>query len=237
MNKADYSARDVQMQRVVLIWSLSVLSICCAASPEVRAQSSASKSTSTSSQSSSANDDTKPLGFSIESEMLTYRALETNTEAIACDIGAYLNGATVNFSNPSGGTVCGVQSGATNNKVSVVIANFDHNAFDDFHLWRAHMEVIRELRARGAAYCPESTLHDFGPRGSGAGGGSNSHSATAATAAQAALSLTSVGTVLAVAQTALGLLASEATNSPVVGTIQDQALMNGVARKLRNLNV
>ena len=42
--------------------------------------------------------------FSIETEMLTYRALESNSEAVACDIAAYLNGATANFTNPAAGT-------------------------------------------------------------------------------------------------------------------------------------
>src|ERR1700753_446209 len=37
------------------------------------------------------------VGFSIESEMLTYRALESNSEAIACDVTAFLNGTSVNF--------------------------------------------------------------------------------------------------------------------------------------------
>ncbi len=37
------------------------------------------------------------VGFSIESEMLTYRALETNSEAIACDVAAFINGTTANF--------------------------------------------------------------------------------------------------------------------------------------------
>jgi hypothetical protein len=45
------------------------------------------------------------------------------------------------------------------------------------------------------------------------------------------------GPPLALAQSALGLLASEESASPVGGTIQDQAFMDGVARQLQTLRV
>jgi hypothetical protein len=170
------------------------------------------------------------LGFSIESEMLTYRALESNSEAIACDIAAYLGGASVDFTNPPAGAICALK-GSGNNDAGIVIAPFDRNAFDDFQLWRANMEIMRELRSRAAVYCPESTVLAVESRGATAA------TTAAATAAGAALGLTPVGPALAIAQTALGLFASEAANAPVVGTIQDQAFMNGVARQLRTLNV
>ena len=170
------------------------------------------------------------LGFSIESEMLTYRALESNSEAIACDIAAYLGGASVDFTNPPAGAICALK-GSSNNDAGIVIAPFDRNAFEDFQLWRANMEIMRELRARAATHCPESTVLAVDSRGAKA------TTPAAATAAGAALGLTPVGPALAMAQTALGLFASEASNSPVVGTIQDQAFMDGVARQLRTLNL
>ena len=90
------------------------------------------------------------LGFSIESEMLTYRALESNSEAIACDIAAYLGGASVDFTNPPAGAICALK-GSSNNDAGIVIAPFDRNAFEDFQLWRANMEIMRELRARAGS--------------------------------------------------------------------------------------
>ena len=43
--------------------------------------------------------------------------------------------------------------------------------------------------------------------------------------------------MLNAAQGVLGLLASEEVTSPVTGTIQDQAFMNGVGRQLRALKL
>lgn len=171
-------------------------------------------------------DGSAALGFAIESEMLTYRALESNSEAIACDIAAYLNGATANFSNPPAGAVCDV---GTNTNAKVLIAPFDHASFDDFRLWRANMEILRSLRTRAAPYCSDSSVIVTGSRGSTA--------TAAAPKISAALDLTPVGTAIDAAKTLLGLFSTVATNAPVVGTIQDQALMDGVARQLRTLNV
>ncbi len=171
-------------------------------------------------------DGSAALGFAIESEMLTYRALESNSEAIACDIAAYLNGATANFSNPPAGAVCDV---GTNTNAKVLIAPFDHASFDDFRLWRANMEILRSLRTRAATYCSDSSVIATGSRGSAA--------PAAAPKISAALDLTPVGTAIDAAKTLLGLFSTVATNAPVVGTIQDQALMDGVARQLRTLNV
>ena len=50
-----------------------------------------------------AGDGSSAPGFSIETEMLTYRALEANSEAIACEVAAYLHGTSVNFKNPPPG--------------------------------------------------------------------------------------------------------------------------------------
>src|SRR5450755_128195 len=80
------------------------------------------------------------VGFSIESEMLTYRALESNSEAIACDVTAFLNGTSPNFTDPPTGTACEVKAGSHN--VSVVLLPFDKSTFADFQLWRADMATM-----------------------------------------------------------------------------------------------
>ena len=90
-------------------------------------------------------------GFSIETEMLTYRALESNSEAIACDIAAYLHGTTVNFSNPPQGSACNVAGNGA--KSSVMVFPFDRAVFSDFQLWRADMQTMTEIERRGADAC------------------------------------------------------------------------------------
>src|ERR1700722_9133536 len=91
-------------------------------------------------------------GFSIESEMLTYRALESNSEAIACDVAAYLNGVTATFTSSSAGSLCSVTA-AGNSKTSVIVLPFDTGLIDGFQLWRTDMEIMHELRHRAVSYC------------------------------------------------------------------------------------
>jgi hypothetical protein len=160
------------------------------------------------------------VGFSIESEMLTYRALESNSEAIACDVTAFLNGTSPNFTSPPAGTVCDVKAGSHN--VSIVLLPFDKSTFADFQLWRVDMATMDRLQRKAASFdCPP---------------GAQSKAAVSA-AASSALMLTPAGPMLNAAQGVLGLLASEEVTSPVTGTIQDQAFMNGVGRQLRALKV
>jgi hypothetical protein len=179
--------------------------------PFARAQSAAAKGGGDSSPAG--------VGFSIESEMLTYRALESNSEAIACDVTAFLNGTTPNFTSPPAGAVCDVKAGSHN--VSVVLLPFDKSTFADFQLWRADMATMDRLQRKAAAFdCPPGA-----------------QSKGAVSAAGSALNLTPAGPMLNAAQGVLGLLASEEATSPVTGTIQDQAFMNGVGRQLRALKV
>jgi hypothetical protein len=163
------------------------------------------------------------VGFSIESEMLTYRALESNSEAIACDVTAFLNGTSANFTSPPAGAVCDVKAGSHN--VSVVLLPFDKSTFADFQLWRVDMATMDRLQRKAAAFdCPP-------------GAQSKGAVSAASSAATSALMLTPAGPMLNAAQGVLGLLASEEVTSPVTGTIQDQAFLNGVGRQLRALKV
>ena len=205
---------------------VALLFICAtAAASYVWGQSAPAKTTSSGNASTQSQGGSNALGFSIESEMLTYRALESNSEAVACDIAAYLNGGPADFKNPPAGAVCAVNAGA-NSKASVIIAPFDRSAFDDFHLWRGDMGIMNELRTRAATYCPASPVIQVTERGS-----------AAASAASSALSLTPAGSALSLAQTVLGIMSSETSTSSVGGTIEDQAFMDGVARQLRTLSV
>jgi hypothetical protein len=163
------------------------------------------------------------VGFSIESEMLTYRALESNSEAIACDVAAFLNGTSANFTSPPAGAVCDVKAGSHN--VSIVLLPFDKSTFADFQLWRVDMATMDRLQRKAATFdCPP-------------GAQSKGAVSAASSAASSALMLTPAGPMLNAAQGVLGLLASEEATSPVTGTIQDQAFLNGVGRQLRALKV
>jgi hypothetical protein len=163
------------------------------------------------------------VGFSIESEMLTYRALESNSEAIACDVTAFLNGTSANFTSPPAGAVCDVKAGSHN--VSIVLLPFDKSTFADFQLWRVDMATMDRLQRKAATFdCPP-------------GAQSKGAVSAASSAASSALNLTPAGPMLNAAQGVLGLLASEEVTSPVTGTIQDQAFLNGVGRQLRALKV
>jgi hypothetical protein len=159
-----------------------------------------------------------PSSFAIESEMLTYRALESNSEAIACDIAAYLNRVSANFKNPPPGTVCDVKTGKS--KSTVILLAFDNSQFANFQIWRADMATMDRLQAKAAELdCPTNAT-----RGALATAGS-------------LLSSTPAGPPLAVAQSVLALMASEESVSSLVGTVQDQAFMNGVGRELGSLGV
>jgi hypothetical protein len=159
------------------------------------------------------------VGFSIESEMLTYRALETNSEAIACDVTAFLTGSSPTFTDTAAGARCNVKAGSPN--VSVVLLPFDKSAFADFQMWRDDMAKMERLERKADSF----------------GCLKGEQSKGAVSAANSALMLTPAGPMLNAAQGVLGLLASEEATSPVTGTIQDQAFMNSVGRQLRALKV
>jgi hypothetical protein len=168
------------------------------------------------------------MGFSIESEMLTYRALESNAEAVACDVAAYVTGAKADFKNLPTGEACTLTP-APAGAHGVLLAPFDSHLLDDFHLWRVQMEFMRELRHAAEPYCPQSAVLAVSPRGS--------PGAAAAAVAKSSFDLTSAGAALTLAQTMLGMFAVVSTNTAVAGTIQDQAFLDGVARELRALGI
>jgi hypothetical protein len=172
-----------------------------------------------------ADTSTGASGFSIESEMLTYRALLSNSEAIACDIAAYVNGSNADFNNHSGGAVCDVKVGT--NKATVVLLPFDSSEFADFQIWRADMATMDRLQNKADQLgCPTKPA-------------SSSKGATTAvaSAASAAASASPAGPALSVAQGVFAMLAKQESTMTVGGTIRDQAFMDSVGRELQELSV
>jgi len=178
-------------------------------------------------------------GFSIETEMLTYRALESNSEAIACDIAAYLRGGTASFSSTTQGSACNVTGGGGSANSSVIVLPFDHNVYSDFQIWRSDMQTMAEFEKRGANACNAAPAPPPPPPSTppGVGGRGLTAATPAAGAANLALSLMPGGNMLSAASGVLGLFASDQASSPVGGTIQDQAMMDNVSRELRAANV
>jgi hypothetical protein len=189
------------------------------------------------SKSSPAESASSSLGFSIETEMLTYRALESNGEAIACDVAGYLHAAPVSFKDAAPGAICNVTGTGIGSRSGVIILPFDHSVFADFQIWRSDMETMNEFQKRGAAACSTRATDESGRSTRGL-------TSTASTAATAAVkvgglmgALTPAGAMLSTASGVLGLFASDHSSSPTTGTIQDQAFMDNVSRELRSVDV
>jgi hypothetical protein len=176
------------------------------------------------SKSSSDTGSSSALGFSIESEMLSYRALESNSQAVACDVAAYLSGGAARIDITHREEVCTI-TGEGPTKEGLVVLPFITTQLDDFRLWRAEMQIMAELRSRSEAFCPSQPI--VVEKGA----------AAAAAPANPFVNLTGAGSALSLLQTGLALISSETSTSPVSGTIQDQAFMDGVARELRILRV
>jgi hypothetical protein len=190
--------------------------------------------------------------FSIEAEMLAYKALQSDSEAIACDIASYLSpannqiGGLPNPENPnkrasddsdhyrrigdrkwttfeSAKDACeNVARGSApaSGTPGVVIVSSADTTLANFQLWRMNMAIIKELEVSASAgfNCPPKSGEGEGVPVIGA----------AAEAADQVVTLT---------RDFLGLFASNESISNVTGTIQDQALMDAVARQLRGLNI
>jgi hypothetical protein len=175
-------------------------------------------------------------GFSIETEMLTYRALESNGEAIACDVASYLEGVKTSFQVQATGAVCAVPSASGPSTVGVVILPFDRTVFGDFLIWRSDMQTMAEFEQRAANACnttaPDSTGTSTQP-----GSQSGPPRSRGLTAASVLGSLTPAGSAVSAATGVLGMFASDHAATPVGGTIEDQAFMNNVSRELRAINV
>jgi hypothetical protein len=202
-----------------------LLSVLIPAALTIAAPICSAQSASSASAAKSADGESSGLGFSIETEMLTYKSLEANSEAIACDIARRLYGGEL---GPASGSVpCTIQSGSSS-KYGVVIVSSSNDVAASFQLWRADMASMNALEQRGSKLC---TADAGGTQSRGA-------PAAAASAASSALAgLTPAGQILPLAQSVIGMFATNESISPVTGTIHDQALMNGVARQLKALGI
>ncbi|MGA8159691.1 MAG: hypothetical protein WBD32_03100 [Acidobacteriaceae bacterium] len=174
-------------------------------------------------------------GFSIETEMFTYRALEQNSAAIACDIARYLYGGAVEDA-PKGSHVPCVVNSQGQAAQGIVLISGSSTLVADFQIWRADMAAMDSLRARAAAVCVA------GARGKEQGGGQEGSEGAASSRGLGSTVLglmksTAPGQMAGAAGAVMGMFSSNQSVAPVVGTVHDPALMNEVARQLRALNI
>jgi len=182
------------------------------ASSKGSGSSSGSSSGSGSGASSQGNARTaNPEGFAIESEMLTYTAMDSEGTAVACGIGRNVGAADAN---------CTPQP-ITGPPVGVVVVSGESSALSEFQLWRTDISTMNMLTLRANHYCPQGT----GERG--------------ASASKTTLSGTimSMFPESQAAEFAASLLSATAETSPLEGNILDRTLVNDVAGHLRALGL
>ena len=162
-------------------------------------------------------------GFSIETEMLTYRALESNSQAIACDVAAVISGVKPDFKAPAEGAGCAAPPNL--GTTTIVLLPFEKGELEDFAAWAAAMAELGELQDKAASLgCPNAPVQV-------------TKSGTLATALGSFISASPAGPPLALAEGALSLFASQEETRSVGGNIEDLAFMNNVGRQLRALHI
>jgi hypothetical protein len=166
--------------------------------------------------------------FAIETEIVAYKSLQSDSEAIACDIAGFLfspqshalapngpNASSKGGANPPQPVAGACGTAPPGSPTGVVIFSSGGSTLTNFQAWRADMVAIRALQAQANADCP-------------------------AQASTGVRTLGIPGASIPTPSDIEGLVALFATNESEVGTtgnIQDQALSDGVARQLRALNI
>ncbi|MBB5339879.1 hypothetical protein [Tunturiibacter gelidoferens] len=149
--------------------------------------------------------------YSIESEILAYKALRANSTEIAGEVVA-LRGSYKDAQNNDQGR-------------NLILVPSSSTAVPAFQLWRSHMLIVRNFLKQandllqGGDGCPT------GPPAAGAAAPSFAGYTTA------------IGEGVTALQSILSLFTSSQSVNEFTGTIQDQALMLAVARELKKSDV
>ena len=166
------------------------------------------QSTQTKETPDKSNNSQNQTGFAIESEMLTYTALDSEGGAIACGIARNVGAA-------DGQCTPRVTAGSS---AGVVIVSSASSAMAEFQLWRTDISTMNMLTLRTNKYCTQS------PKERGLSSSLSSQ----------IFSMIPGGEALSFAQ---ALLTTTAETSPVEGNILDQTLVNDIAGHLKSLGV
>lgn len=155
--------------------------------------------------------------YSVEGNLLSYKALQSDAEAIACDVVDELPGSSPVIANVvANGTgvstnPCSVAKNVTGARV-LVLTSADQS-LANYQLWRLALITIDTLQSQADRVTPPVT------------------------AANTAADITGVGTAAATAlgfiQTIMAFFVSNESVAGLQGTLQDQALADAVARHLR----
>jgi len=122
------------------------------------------------------------VGFSIETEMFTYKAVEENSEVVACDVARYLYGGEIGEAAVNSHAPCAINN-PRQSTPGIVILSSTSTLLSDFQVWRADMATMSDLEARASKVCippPSSSVgiakpgapsgsHDYSPQATGKG--------------------------------------------------------------------
>lgn len=160
-------------------------------------------------------------GFAIESEILTYAALDNNSAVLACNVASLVYGAAPGPA--SGGSNCSFARRG-DPVAPVVLVDQGSTVVADFQGWRSDMATMEQMHQNATKFC------SLGGKGGSAG-------QNAAAIAGHTLDFTAEGQLVGLAQTALGMFGANRTRTGLAGTVEDDAVMNAVARQLRALRI
>jgi len=185
---------------------LTVAALICASVGSLSAQSTASKPSAPATPAAPSGPKT---GFAIESEMLTYTAMDSQAQAVACGIARNLGAADERCSPRA---ISGPGSG-------IVVVASPSSALSEFQLWRSDISSMKMLTLRGNHFCTQKP-----DRGAAAPSSLGSQ----------ILSMFPGGQALSLAET---LLSTSSESNPVEGNIEDQTLVADIAGHLRALGL
>ena len=217
---------------------LGILSVCCAfsaaqAKSSSKSGSSGSGGSGASAQSSTAGDASSGNGpFSIETEMFTYKSVEENGEIIACDIARYLRQGELMDAPKDSHVPCTI-SGGTQTTAGIIIVSSASTLFSNFQIWRADMATMSALEDRADKVCVAAPEKKNG----GQAEAPPEPHIRARGLFSTMLGSTTPGEAASTLGTVLQLFSSSQSVSSVVGTVEDPALIDEVARQLRSLNI
>jgi hypothetical protein len=192
---------------VCVLLTLSVAALGASKKSSAQSSKGSGSGSATSSEGSGNASSANPEGFAIESEMLTYTAMDSEATALSCGIGHNLGAAD---------SSCNAQA-ISGPPVGVVVISGDSSALSEFQLWRTDISTMDMLTLRANHYCAPSA------------------STRAATTLGG--TILSMFPESQAAEFAASLLSATAETKPLEGNILDRTLVNDVAGHLRALGM
>jgi hypothetical protein len=222
----------------VSILFLACSSIAAQSKSRSGAAAKSGSSSTASSPSASSDEDAEPpgLGFSIETEMFTYKAVEENSAVVACDVARYLYGGTLENAEKGSGAACVISGKTETTQPGIIIVSSGSTLLTDFQVWRADMATMNDLEMRAAEVCKVASKPPASAR-QPTGNEQNKGGEVSARGIPGLLMPMAPGEAVSTFGDFLRLFSSSQSISAVGGTVKDQALMNEVARQLRSLNL